>query len=170
MIAQTSPSTLRAGQGSQGSGRPEPVEACDSALTALFTPAHPQVGRYQICTIVDPIETVAESHWQVDTLEPLDAFGSAGPYDRFALSRLYGGRRVRVARGWRESLGSARDRSLGSARDRSLGSARDRSLGSARDSRDGQFESITLISPYPNASLTALETGTMIIRLIISRR
>jgi hypothetical protein len=138
MIAQTSPSTLRAGQGSQGSGRPEPVEACDSALTALFTPAHPQVGRYQICTIVDPIETVAESHWQVDTLEPLDAFGSAGPYDRFALSRLYGGRRVRVARGWRE--------------------------------RDGQFESITLISPHPNASLAALETGTMIIRLIISRR
>jgi hypothetical protein len=136
MIAQTWPSTLR---GEQGSGRhPEPVEACDPALTALFTPAHPQVGRYQVCTIVDPIETVAESQWQIDTLEPLDAFGSAGPYDRFALSRLYGGRRVRVARGWRE--------------------------------RDGQFESITLISPHPNASLDALETGTMIIRLIISRR
>jgi hypothetical protein len=143
MIAQTWPSTLRAGQ---GSGHPEPVEACDPALTALFTPTHPQVGRYEVCTTVDPIEAVAESHWQVETLEPLDAFGSAGPYDRFALSRLYSGRRVRVARGWRQSLGSA------------------------RDERDAVFESITLISPHPNASLSALETGTMIIRLIISRR
>jgi hypothetical protein len=143
MIAQTSPVTLEA---EQGAGRSEPFEACNPALTALFTPAHPQVGRYEVCTIVDPIETVAESHWQVDTLEPLDAFGSAGLYDRFALSRLYGGRRVRVARGWRQSVGSARDR------------------------HDGAFESITLISPYPNASLTALEPGTMIVRLIISRR
>ena len=135
MIVQTWPSALRAGQ---GSGRAEPVEACDPALTALFTPVHPQIGRYEVCTTAVPIEVVAQSQWQIDTLEPLDAFGSAGPYDRFALSRLYGGRRARVARGWRE--------------------------------RDGQFESITLISPHPNASLTALDTGTMIIRAIISRR
>ena len=35
-------------------------------------------------------------------LEPLEAFGAAGPYDRAALARLYAGRRVRVARGWIE--------------------------------------------------------------------
>ena len=35
-------------------------------------------------------------------LEPLDAFGAAGPYNRAALARLYAGKRVRVARGWIE--------------------------------------------------------------------
>ncbi|HKB13067.1 MAG TPA: hypothetical protein VKD69_20525, partial [Vicinamibacterales bacterium] len=38
--------------------------------------------------------------------EPLDAFGSAGAYDRSKLARLYGGTRVHVARMW---SGTARD-------------------------------------------------------------
>jgi hypothetical protein len=33
--------------------------------------------------------------------------------------------------------------------------------------RDGQLESVTLISPYPDASAAHLEAGTLIIRLII---
>ena len=33
---------------------------------------------------------------------PLLAFGTAGPYDRAALARLYGGMRVRVARRWQQ--------------------------------------------------------------------
>jgi len=33
--------------------------------------------------------------------------------------------------------------------------------------RDGQLESVTLISPVPDATLTRLEPGTLIIRLII---
>jgi len=106
---------------------------------------HPQAGRYEVCTTTDPIETVAERGWTIETLDPLEAFGSAGPYDRFALSRLYGGRRVQVAHGWHESLDAA------------------------RDTQDGVFESITLISPYPDASLTKLIAGTMTIRLVISR-
>src|SRR5262245_26826638 len=108
------------------------AQTCDPALAALFTPAHPQAGRYEVCVTSDPIETVADPMWKIEALEPLDAFGSAGRYDRFALSRLYGGRRARVARGWRE--------------------------------HDGVLESITLISPHPNASLTSLDSGTMIVR------
>ena len=110
------------------------AQTCDPALTALFTPPHPRVGRYEVCTSIDPIEALAERAWTIEALEPLDAFGHAGPYDRFALSRLYGGRRVRVAHGWHE--------------------------------RDGEFESITLLSPYPDASLTHLMPGTMMIRAV----
>jgi len=129
MIAQT--------LGLPGSGPPQRVEGCDPALTALFTPARPRVGRYEVCTTADPIETVAERGWTIEALEPLDAFGSAGPYDRFAVSRLYGGRRVQVAHGWHQ--------------------------------RGDEFESITLISPSPDASLTTLAMGTMVIRLTILR-
>ena len=116
---------------------------CDPALTALFTPSHPRVGHYQICTTSDRIEDVVAdrtlegvppTYGRVEALEPLEAFGTAGPYDRFAVARLYGGRRVQVARGWRQL--------------------------------DDRFESITLFSPYPDASLTHLMPGTMIIRWV----
>jgi hypothetical protein len=33
--------------------------------------------------------------------------------------------------------------------------------------RDGRFEAMTLISPYPNATLTALEPGTLVIRYFL---
>lgn len=67
-----------------------------------------------------------------EMLDPLDAFGAAGSYNRAALARLYAGKRVRVARGWMEYA--------------------------------DRFESITLLSPYPDATLTRLLPGTMIIR------
>jgi hypothetical protein len=107
------------------------VQACDPVLTALFTPPNPRVGHYELCTTDRRIEEVAEPGWTVESLEVLDAFGRAGPYDRAALARLYGGRRPRVARGWRR-VGD-------------------------------RFESVTLISPYPDASLTRLNPGTMLI-------
>jgi hypothetical protein len=108
---------------------------CDERLTALFTPLRPQRGRYQVCTTARPLTNVADPAWAVETVGPIDAFSSAGPYDRAAVARLYGGRRVEVARGWVEL--------------------------------DGRFEAITLISPYPNATLTALETGTLVIRYFL---
>src|SRR5437763_17212080 len=64
------------------------------ALTVLFTPARPELGRYEVCTTADPLESDAEA------IDPLDAFGTAGAYDRAKLQRLYGGTRVRVARTW----------------------------------------------------------------------
>ena len=113
--------------------------SCDPALTGLFTPLRPTLGRYEVCTTADTIETVVADggadrpHFaRIETVQAIDAFGGAGTYDRSALARLYGGRRVDVARGW--SL------------------------------RGDRFESVTLISPYPDASLAHLMPGTMVIR------
>ena len=117
------------------------IATCDPALTALFTPLRPAVGRYDVCTTDQPLERVATDtaegpggphYGPSELLDPLDAFGSAGSYSRAALARLYNGQRVRVVRGWLD--------------------------------RDGHFESITLLSPYPDATLTKLVPGTMIIR------
>src|SRR5258705_9232148 len=84
---------------------------CDPSLTALFTPPRPQLGRYEVCTTSESIEQAlaegkpAEPSGGIEPLEALDAFGTAGPYNRAALARLYGGTRVRVARAWMESEG-----------------------------------------------------------------
>ena len=72
---------------------------CDSPLKALFTPARPEMGRYEVCTTADPIERAAGTG-PIEWLNPLDGFGDAGPYDRATLAQLYGGDRVRVARRW----------------------------------------------------------------------
>jgi hypothetical protein len=110
---------------------------CDPAFAVLFTPERPVLGRYEVCTDPRPLASLAPPDWMTEALEPADAFGGAGSYDRAALGRLYGGRRPRVARGWTE----AGDR----------------------------FEAVTLISPYPNATITALMAGTLIIRWICDR-
>ena len=70
----------------------------------------------------------------IEALEALDAFGTAGTYNRPALARLYGGTRVQVARGWTTS--------------------------------GRELESITRLSPYPDASLTHLLPGTLEIRFV----
>jgi hypothetical protein len=108
--------------------------ACDPLLTALFTPPRPRAGRYEVCTTPETIDSASQGV-AITALEPLDAFGGAGPYRRFALAQLYGGTRVRVARRWRE--------------------------------HDGRFESETLLSPYPDASLSHLRPGTMVIRFVV---
>ena len=109
--------------------------SCDPALRALFTPPHPRLGRYEVCVSGEPLQPV--NGGPLEALEALDAFGAAGTYDRPALSRLYGGTRVRVARGWIRS--------------------------------NGRFESITRLSPYPDASLTRLIPGTLEIRWTLDR-
>src|SRR6266851_1105702 len=120
-----------------------PTYVCDPALTALFTPRHPGLGRYEVCTTSEPLEVVnansgmSDGPAAIDALEALDAFGAAGSYDRWVLVRLYGGTRVRVARGWT----AASDR----------------------------FLSVTRLSPYPDASLTHLLPGTMEIRWTLQR-
>jgi hypothetical protein len=113
-------------------GPPAPVYACDPALTVLFTPRQPLMGRYEVCTTPEPL-----GDDQGEALEALDAFGTAGAYRRPVLARLYGGRRVRVVRRWTES--------------------------------GGRFESVTRLSPYPDASLSRLHPGTMEIRWTIQR-
>src|SRR5688500_19233559 len=80
--------------GAQG----EPV--CDPALAGLWTPAHPQLGRYEVCTTSRPLTEIAGPAWDIETVPPLDAFGTAGSFDKAAVARLYGGRWPSVARGW----------------------------------------------------------------------
>jgi hypothetical protein len=71
-------------------------------------------------------------------MDPLDAYGTAGPYDRAKVARLYVGVRPRVAHGPIVEQGRT-------------------------------VASITLISPYPNASLSELHSGTLIIEFRIPR-
>ena len=104
-------------------------------LTGLFTPRHPEIGQYEVCTSPEPLAALTRAGWTIrapEDIDPLDAFGTAGSYDRSALARLYGGTRARVARGWIQE--------------------------------GGRFESVTLISPFPDATLTHLLPGTMVIR------
>lgn len=111
------------------------IWTCDEALRRLFTPLHPQLGSYDVCVTTATLPSVIQPEWVVEATSPADAFGSAGIYNRSALARLYGGRRVAVARGWRRT--------------------------------DHGFESLTFISPYPDASLTHLQPGTLRIRLML---
>ena len=109
------------------------LASCDPALVPLFTPPHPRLGRYEVCASAEPLRPV--NGGPIEALEALDAFGAAGTYDRSAVSRLYGGTRVQVARGW---------------------------------TRTGdRFESMTRLSPYPDASLTHLLPGTLEIRFVV---
>jgi hypothetical protein len=108
----------------------------------LFTPEHPQLGRYEVLSTPAPLpEAMRDAGkagaitWTVDAEGPLDAFGTGGSYNRSAVSRLYGGRLAAVARGWMQE--------------------------------PGHIESVTLMSPYPDASLARLNPGTLIVRLII---
>ena len=111
------------------------LASCDPALRTLFTPPEPRLGRYEVCASDAPLEAV--NGGPIEALEALDAFGAAGTYDRPKLSRLYGGTRVRVARGWTQTAGT--------------------------------FQSITRLSPYPDATLTRLLPGTLEIRWTVGR-
>jgi len=108
---------------------------CDPAYAGLFTPPQPRLGRYETCVVDAPLERVAPEGWAAEPVDPVDAFGAAGLYDRSRLERLYAGRRPMVARGWVES--------------------------------HGRFESWTLVSPYPDPTLTTLRPGTLAIRYLI---
>jgi hypothetical protein len=123
-------------------------------LAKLFTPRHAPVGAYQVTVLTEGIEgairavdaAVApedrrgepEGAWQVQTLDPLEAFGTAGTYDRAKVAQLYAGRRVSVVRGPLE-----------------------RKLATVA--------AVTLISPYPDATLSRLEPGTLAIMLNVER-
>ena len=84
----------------------------------------------------DPSLLRPPGSWQPRETLPFDAFGQTGRYDRWKLARLYGSRRVRLARGPK--------------------------------ALDGRVtESWTLISPYPDPTLSRLEPGTLLMVLKI---
>ncbi len=89
--------------------------AAAPALARLFTPPHVPEGTYQVAVldegIVAALRRVREAlppgvrtgnppgAWRAESLDPLDAFGRAGTYDRAKLAQLYWGRHVTVVRG-----------------------------------------------------------------------
>jgi hypothetical protein len=130
------------GQNLKPPGTPAP------ALARLFTPLQAPAGTYTVTVLTETIDAalarVKEAlapeasagsppgSWQVQSLDPLDAFGTAGVYDRSKVARLYTGRRLSVVRGPVERGGKV-------------------------------VAAITLISPYPDATLSRLEKGTLVI-------
>ncbi|HEY3384245.1 MAG TPA: hypothetical protein VGK32_21005 [Vicinamibacterales bacterium] len=124
-----------------------------AALARLFVPAAAPAGDYTVEQIPEDIERVRDrvlassgatidvpkDAWTVQPLDPLEAFGSVARYDRTKLARLYGGHRAAVARG------PVLDR---------VG----RAIGS-----------VTLISPYPDPTLSVLRPGTLVIVLHADR-
>jgi hypothetical protein len=84
-------------------------------MAKLFTPRHARIGTYQVTLLTDGIGGAVRlvkvaiapdagpddpaGAWRVQQLDPLEAFGTAGVYDRSRLARLYAGRRVSIVRG-----------------------------------------------------------------------
>ena len=77
----------------------------------LFVPAGPRGDAYRTYVSEMDLDAVLKQlqddvsllrppgAWEPLALLPLDAFGQSGPYSRWAVLRLYGAQRARVARG-----------------------------------------------------------------------
>lgn len=77
----------------------------------MFTPRTVPENTYRVYITDAGIDTVVaafrvlapssnvEGAWVIRQMDPLDAYGQAGPYDRAKVARLYAGMRARVARG-----------------------------------------------------------------------
>jgi len=117
------------------------LQTCSPTLGALFAPAHAVLGRYEVCEESDAIDSVAValgSSYRISSIESTD------PLDALGGAGSYD--RPAVA----QLYGGSRPRVARGWR------------------QDGDhFESITLISPYPDATLTRLVPGTLVIRWII---
>jgi hypothetical protein len=123
-------------------GPEEPRSGCDPALAALFTPPRPAMGRYEVCTTAVPLESVVAAHRsegaQFGAIEALNALDAFGMAGPYDRSQLA----------------------------RLYGGARASAARGWRQDGD-RFISMTVISPYPDATLTHLNRGTMEIRFIV---
>jgi hypothetical protein len=121
------------------------VYACDPVLARLFTPAAPLVGRYEVCTSAASLDDeLARSTGAGVAYAPAELVDAL---DAFGLAGSYD--RSRMARLFR--------------------GARPRVARGYRDDGD-RFESVTLISPYPDAALSSLRPGTLRIRFELRTR
>ena len=118
------------------------LQGCDPAFTALFTPIRPTLGHYEVCASEARIEeTIADGRPEgrhYTEPERIDAL------DAFGAAGSYD--RAKVAKLY--------------------GGLRPTVAHGWRKTAE-HFESITLISPYPDASLSRLRDGTLMIRWII---
>lgn len=88
-----------------------PSARFDATLTRLFTPPSVPQDTYRVYLTAERIGLVSTffrsapgasssaGAWRVEALDPLTALGTAGPYDRALVARLYMGQPVSVARG-----------------------------------------------------------------------
>jgi hypothetical protein len=117
--------------------------ACGGPLTSLFTPTRPSLGHYEVCTSDEPQEAVRLHGSQTGTewgpIEALEAL------DAFGASGSY--RRSALA----QLYGGTRVR-----------------VSHGWLATTDHFESLTLLSPYPDASLTHLINGTLVIRYTVT--
>ena len=117
------------------------VLACDPALTTLFAPPQVGLGRYEVCTTTEPLEEVAAGGPHYGPIEQLDPLDAFGAAGSYSRAAL-----ARLYAGTRVRVA------------RGWIEYADR------------FESITLLSPYPDATLRRLVPGTMVIRWIMPVR
>lgn len=110
--------------------------SCDPRLTALFTPVRPVLGTYEVRTTAQPIA------------DAVAATPDAHPSAPEALDAL-------------DAFGAAGPYDRG-ALNRLYDGRRPRVVHAWRESRGG-FESLTFISPYPNADFTELDSGTLVV-------
>jgi hypothetical protein len=121
---------------------PEERRGCDPALAAVFTPPRPAMGRYEVCATADPLESVVAASGSLGShfgaIEALNALDAFGAAGPCDRAQLA----------------------------RLYGGARASVVRGWRQDGD-RFISMTLISPYPDATLTHLNGGTMEIRFIV---
>src|SRR5262245_18161615 len=109
------------------------AHTCDPLLAALFTPPRPRLGRYEACVTGEPIERAREDGWHYARPEQLEALVAFGSAGPYNRAAL-----AQLYRGRRVDV-----------------------LRGWRQDAD-RFESVTLLSPYPDASLHTLHDGTLI--------
>jgi len=114
--------------------QPDPALACDAVLAAAFAPRRPSLGTFEVCTTALPPEEFRIGGFTYGGVEHLEA------PDAFGAAPVDRGRLARLYGGRRAVV-----------------------LRGWREEPDA-FESMTLISPYPDPSLTRLEAGTLVIR------
>src|SRR5204862_4477392 len=111
---------------------------CDPLLTRLFTPPHPQRGQYEVCTTPEAIEQIVAEG------------GPGNGVDYAEIEALLPA----------EALGAAGPYER-SAVARLYGARRPNVARGWRQVGD-RFESVTLVSPYPDASIKMHERRTMV--------
>lgn len=124
-----------------------PEATCSAELARLFAPA-PVAGAaavYSVCRSADPLDDIRPQNWRIERESASDAFAGAAPEVQRALGLLYGGTRLRVARGFLEVDGFNRD-------------------------HDGRtFDAFVLIEPAPAETLDRTLPGTLIIQTRVVR-
>ena len=113
-----------------------PAAGCDPAFAGVFAPARPQFGTYEVCTTDElPARVLSREGFRPAEPERLEVL---------------------------DALGTAGDYD----RSRAAQLFNGRRIDVRRGWRvvAGRFESMTTLSPYPDASMTSVREGTLTIR------